>query len=81
MVEYARVLVVGPMVPKVLMGVVYFVTVVMLGGLFYLIFNDIGMCRAFWKIWRNMKKPKPAAPKVAPPPPSEVIIHDAVVRM
>ncbi|KAH9642973.1 hypothetical protein HF086_013534 [Spodoptera exigua] len=57
-VEYVRVLLFGPFLPKVAMGVVYFVTVTMLGGLFYLIFNDIGLCRAFWRIWRNMRKPK-----------------------
>ncbi|XP_053613372.1 succinate dehydrogenase [ubiquinone] cytochrome b small subunit, mitochondrial isoform X1 [Plodia interpunctella] len=56
-VEYARVIVVGPVVPKVAMGFNYGITFLMLGGLFYLIFNDIGMCRSFWKIWRNMRKP------------------------
>ncbi|KAG6441985.1 hypothetical protein O3G_MSEX002103 [Manduca sexta] len=57
-VEYVRVLLFGPMIPKVAMGVVYTVTATTLGGLFYLIFNDIGMARGFWRIWRNMKKPK-----------------------
>ncbi|XP_026743035.1 succinate dehydrogenase [ubiquinone] cytochrome b small subunit, mitochondrial isoform X1 [Trichoplusia ni] len=56
-VEYIRVLLFGAFIPKVAMGIVYFVSVTMLGGLFYLIFNDIGLCRAFWRIWRNMRKP------------------------
>ncbi|XP_059047827.1 succinate dehydrogenase [ubiquinone] cytochrome b small subunit, mitochondrial isoform X1 [Achroia grisella] len=60
--EYLRVLVVGPVVPKIAMGMVYLITAVTMGGLFYLIFNDIGMCRAFWRIWRNMKKPKDNPP-------------------
>ncbi|CAH2102451.1 unnamed protein product [Euphydryas editha] len=58
MVEYVRVLLFGPLIPKIAIGFVYFMTVLMLGGLFYLIFNDIGLCRAFWRIWRNMRKPK-----------------------
>ncbi|XP_045533366.1 succinate dehydrogenase [ubiquinone] cytochrome b small subunit, mitochondrial isoform X2 [Pieris brassicae] len=57
-VEYVRVLLVGVTIPKIAMGVVYFLTVLMLGGLFFLIFNDIGLCRGFWRIWRNMRKPK-----------------------
>ncbi|OWR51875.1 succinate dehydrogenase [ubiquinone] cytochrome b small subunit 2-like isoform X1 [Danaus plexippus] len=60
MVEYVRVLLFGPTIPKVAMGVVYALTVLMMGGLFYLTFNDIGMCRAFWRIWRNMRKSKDA---------------------
>ncbi|XP_063895713.1 succinate dehydrogenase [ubiquinone] cytochrome b small subunit, mitochondrial isoform X1 [Helicoverpa armigera] len=60
MVEYVRVLLFGPFIPKVAMGVVYFLSVSMLGGLFFLIFNDIGLCRGFWRIWRNMRKPKHA---------------------
>ncbi|XP_045448530.1 succinate dehydrogenase [ubiquinone] cytochrome b small subunit, mitochondrial-like [Melitaea cinxia] len=58
MVEYVRVLLFGPLIPKIAIGFVYFMTVFMLGGLLYLIFNDIGLCRAFWRIWRNMRKPK-----------------------
>ncbi|XP_050362027.1 succinate dehydrogenase [ubiquinone] cytochrome b small subunit, mitochondrial-like [Nymphalis io] len=58
MVEYVRVLLFGPLIPKIAIGFVYGMTVLMLGGLFYLIFNDIGLCRAFWRIWRNMRKPK-----------------------
>ncbi|XP_013170528.1 PREDICTED: putative succinate dehydrogenase [ubiquinone] cytochrome b small subunit, mitochondrial isoform X1 [Papilio xuthus] len=57
-VEYVRVLLFGPQIPKIAMGVVYFFTVLLLGGLFFLNMNDIGMCRAFWRIWRNMKKPR-----------------------
>ncbi|CAH0727347.1 unnamed protein product, partial [Brenthis ino] len=57
MVEYVRVLLFGRLIPKIAIGFVYVLTVLMLGGLFYLIFNDIGMCRAFWRIWRNMRKP------------------------
>lgn len=63
MVEYVRVLLFGPLIPKIAIGFVYVLTVLMLGGLFYLIFNDIGMCRAFWRIWRNMRKPKGFATK------------------
>ncbi|XP_075982688.1 succinate dehydrogenase, subunit D isoform X1 [Anticarsia gemmatalis] len=59
-VEYLRVLVVGPVVPKVAMTVVYVLTVNLLGGLFYLIFNDIGLCRGYWRIWRNMRGTKRA---------------------
>ncbi|XP_046966019.1 succinate dehydrogenase [ubiquinone] cytochrome b small subunit, mitochondrial-like [Vanessa cardui] len=58
MVEYVRVLLFGPLIPKIAIGFVYAMTVLMLGGLFYLIFNDIGLCRAFWRIWRNMRKPR-----------------------
>ncbi|XP_050551563.1 succinate dehydrogenase [ubiquinone] cytochrome b small subunit, mitochondrial isoform X1 [Spodoptera frugiperda] len=57
-VEYVRVLLFGSVIPKVAMAVVYFISATMLGGLFYLNFNDIGLCRAFWRIWRNMQKPK-----------------------
>ncbi|XP_052737698.1 succinate dehydrogenase [ubiquinone] cytochrome b small subunit, mitochondrial-like [Bicyclus anynana] len=56
-VEYVRVLLFGPQLPKVAMGVVYAVTALMLGGLLFLNFNDIGLCRGFWRIWRNMRKP------------------------
>ncbi|XP_052737694.1 succinate dehydrogenase [ubiquinone] cytochrome b small subunit, mitochondrial-like [Bicyclus anynana] len=56
-VEYVRVLLFGLQLPKVAMGVVYAVTALMLGGLLFLNFNDIGLCRGFWRIWRNMRKP------------------------
>lgn len=56
MVEYLRVLVVGPIVPKVAMVFVYAITALLLGGLFYLIFNGIGVSASFWKIWSNMRK-------------------------
>ncbi|KOB64692.1 putative succinate dehydrogenase, partial [Operophtera brumata] len=59
-VEYVRVLLFGPMLPKIAMGVVYGLTTILMGGLYYLIFNDIGLARAFWKIWKNMRKPKHA---------------------
>ena len=62
-IEYVRVLLFGPFIPKVAIGIIYFLSVTMLGGLFYLVFNDIGLCRAFWRIWRNMKKPKYAKRK------------------
>jgi hypothetical protein len=61
-VEYIRVLLFGSLIPRIAMGVVYGLTLLMLGGLFYLNFNDIGLCRSFWKIWKNMKKPKDTRP-------------------
>ncbi|XP_028041190.1 succinate dehydrogenase [ubiquinone] cytochrome b small subunit, mitochondrial-like [Bombyx mandarina] len=54
-VEYIRVLLFGHVIPKIMMLLVYFLTATMLGGLFYLNFNDIGVSRAFWRIWKNMK--------------------------
>ncbi|XP_034831799.1 succinate dehydrogenase [ubiquinone] cytochrome b small subunit, mitochondrial-like [Maniola hyperantus] len=62
-VEYVRVLLFGPTLPKIAMGVVYGITALMLGGLLFLIFNDIGMCRGFWRIWRNMRKPADTPPR------------------
>lgn len=53
--EYVRTILFGTLIPKLAMLIVYGITAVMLGGLYYLIFNDMGMVRAFWKIWNNMK--------------------------
>ncbi|XP_026332939.1 succinate dehydrogenase [ubiquinone] cytochrome b small subunit, mitochondrial isoform X2 [Hyposmocoma kahamanoa] len=55
-VEYLRVLVVGEVVPKIAMAIVYILMVLQLGGLFYLIFNGGGMANSFWKMWTNMKR-------------------------
>ncbi|XP_037948556.1 succinate dehydrogenase [ubiquinone] cytochrome b small subunit, mitochondrial [Teleopsis dalmanni] len=51
--DYMRPNVVGPMVPKVSHMALILVSIASLGGLFYLIFNDIGISktiRQFWEI-------------------------------
>ncbi|XP_072929667.1 uncharacterized protein SdhD [Epargyreus clarus] len=64
-VEYLRVILVGPTVPRVAMGVVYFLTVLMLGGMLYLINNDIGGLEAIAVDYVRASIFGPIIPKIA----------------
>jgi succinate dehydrogenase (ubiquinone) membrane anchor subunit len=53
-----RAAVVGPLLPKLAIGLVYLISAATLGGLFYLISHDVGICNAvrqFWAIRADQK--------------------------
>ncbi|XP_073950155.1 succinate dehydrogenase, subunit D [Choristoneura fumiferana] len=52
-VDYVRASVVGPLLPKVAIALVYLISIATLGGLFYIISHDVGLSntvRQFWSI-------------------------------
>lgn len=49
--DYVRPIVVGNVMPKVAHAALLLFSVATLGGLFYLIYNDIGIAKSVKKIW------------------------------
>ncbi|XP_053613374.1 succinate dehydrogenase [ubiquinone] cytochrome b small subunit, mitochondrial isoform X2 [Plodia interpunctella] len=50
-VDYVRASVVGPVLPKVAIGLVYLISIATLGGLFYVIFHDVGIGGSVRQLW------------------------------
>lgn len=49
--DYMRPSVVGNVAPKVAHGMLLLISVAALGGLFYAIYNDIGLVKSIQKLW------------------------------
>jgi len=54
--DYVRVLLFGAVVPKVCQGLLALIMMVTLGGLFYLIFDDIGIAETIRRLWAIKSK-------------------------
>lgn len=50
-IDYVRASVVGPILPKIALGLVYLISIAMLGGLFYIIGHDDGLANTVKQIW------------------------------
>uniref|UniRef100_A0A0A1XHK1 Succinate dehydrogenase [ubiquinone] cytochrome b small subunit n=1 Tax=Zeugodacus cucurbitae TaxID=28588 RepID=A0A0A1XHK1_ZEUCU len=50
--DYARPQVVGPILPKVAHGALILLSIATLGGLFYIIQNDVGIANSIKQIWK-----------------------------
>ncbi|XP_013135744.1 PREDICTED: putative succinate dehydrogenase [ubiquinone] cytochrome b small subunit, mitochondrial isoform X2 [Papilio polytes] len=50
-VDYVRASVVGPIIPKIAIALVYLLSIATLGGLFYIISHDVGIGRAVRQLW------------------------------
>ncbi|XP_018794013.1 PREDICTED: succinate dehydrogenase [ubiquinone] cytochrome b small subunit, mitochondrial isoform X1 [Bactrocera latifrons] len=50
--DYARPQVVGPLLPKVAHGALILLSIATLGGLFYIIQNDVGIANSIKQIWK-----------------------------
>jgi len=50
--DYARPKWVGPILPKVMIGLNYFLSAFMLGGLFYFNYTDVGLTEAVKMLWK-----------------------------
>lgn len=50
-VDYARPIVMGSVLPKILMGLLYLLSATTLGGLIYYNVSDIGIGRTIRKLW------------------------------
>ncbi|KAL4713052.1 hypothetical protein ACJJTC_001106 [Scirpophaga incertulas] len=50
-VDYVRAAIFGPVIPKIAIGLVYLLSVATLGGLFYLISHDVGLCNSVKQLW------------------------------
>lgn len=73
-VDYLRPSVVGNIVPKVAHYSLILMSIAVLGGLFYIIKNDIGLAngiKRFWAIGSNDTKEAPAPPKKSSAPPKK----------
>ncbi|KAJ8714242.1 hypothetical protein PYW08_007862 [Mythimna loreyi] len=58
-IDYVRPSVVGPILPKIALGLVYLICIATLGGLFYIISHDVGignMIRQIWSIKSDRQK-------------------------
>ncbi|CAD6995146.1 succinate dehydrogenase [ubiquinone] cytochrome b small subunit, mitochondrial [Ceratitis capitata] len=49
--DYARPQVVGPLLPKVAHGALILLSIATLGGLFYIIQNDVGIAKSVKQVW------------------------------
>lgn len=50
-VDYVRPTVFGNVIPKVAHGALFLLSIATLGGLFYFIYNDVGIANAVKKLW------------------------------
>lgn len=50
-IDYVRASVVGPILPKIALGLVYLISIATLGGLFYIISHDVGIANTVKQIW------------------------------
>uniref|UniRef100_A0A2A4JSV9 Succinate dehydrogenase [ubiquinone] cytochrome b small subunit n=1 Tax=Heliothis virescens TaxID=7102 RepID=A0A2A4JSV9_HELVI len=50
-IDYVRASVVGPILPKIALGLVYLISIATLGGLFYIISHDVGIANMIKQIW------------------------------
>ncbi|CAH0594523.1 unnamed protein product [Chrysodeixis includens] len=50
-IDYVRASVVGPILPKIALGLVYLISIATLGGLFYIISHDGGIANTIKQIW------------------------------
>ncbi|XP_038206821.1 succinate dehydrogenase [ubiquinone] cytochrome b small subunit, mitochondrial [Zerene cesonia] len=50
-VDYVRASMFGPIIPKIAIALVYIISIATLGGLFYLISNDVGLANAIKQFW------------------------------
>ncbi|KAL0819401.1 hypothetical protein ABMA28_007514 [Loxostege sticticalis] len=50
-VDYVRASVVGPLLPKLAIALVYLLSFATLGGLFYIITHDVGICNSIRQLW------------------------------
>ncbi|XP_047512230.1 succinate dehydrogenase [ubiquinone] cytochrome b small subunit, mitochondrial isoform X2 [Pieris napi] len=50
-VDYVRASIFGPIIPKIAIALVYLISIATLGGLFYLISNDVGLSNAIRQLW------------------------------
>ncbi|XP_063831197.1 succinate dehydrogenase [ubiquinone] cytochrome b small subunit, mitochondrial [Ostrinia nubilalis] len=50
-VDYVRASIFGPLIPKLAIALVWLVSIATLGGLFYVITHDVGICNAVRQLW------------------------------
>ncbi|CAH0400636.1 unnamed protein product [Chilo suppressalis] len=50
-VDYVRAAILGPVIPKIAIGLVYLLSIATLGGLFYLISHDVGLANSVRQLW------------------------------
>lgn len=50
-VDYVRPNILGPVIPKIVHALLILISLATLGGLYYFIYNDIGIGKAFRKLW------------------------------
>ncbi|XP_055903519.1 succinate dehydrogenase [ubiquinone] cytochrome b small subunit, mitochondrial [Eupeodes corollae] len=50
-IDYVRPVIFGNVVPKVAQGALFLISAATLGGLFYFIYNDIGIAKAVKQLW------------------------------
>ncbi|CAK1547474.1 unnamed protein product [Leptosia nina] len=55
-VDYVRSSIFGPFIPKLAIALVYIISIATLGGLFYLISNDVGLSNAIKQLWSVKSK-------------------------
>lgn len=51
-VDYVRPSIFGPVIPKIAVGMVYALSALTLGGLFYFNYSDVGLVQAIKMLWK-----------------------------
>ena len=53
-VDYIRPSIFGPMIPKIALGLLYLISILSLGGLFYFNYTDCGLVNGIRMAWKKL---------------------------